>query len=76
MPDLYLAVECQNDKGHLIPLKRIEFVGQRSKEFMGSAPFNATCQHCKTEQRFLAPQLVLYWEQNPKPDFQDHPNFR
>jgi len=75
---LYLAVRCQNNEDHIIPLKAIEFDAEGiSLEVWGDRPpFDVTCDVCKNHQRSFGHQLLVWLGPLPNESFQPNPAFQ
>jgi len=73
----YLAVRCERNGDHIIPLKVIEFQEDgTSAEVWGDFSFDATCDICKSSQRSHGYQVIVWLGPNPSNSFHTNPSFQ
>jgi hypothetical protein len=70
---LYLAVRCNTNPEHIIPLKLIA-TGDDLRD-VATSPFDAECSFCGTTQRYYARQVEEWMRPQPIEIFQTHPSF-
>jgi hypothetical protein len=75
---LYLAVRCETNFRHIIPLKVIEFEvdGITGETWGDSPPFDATCDICKSSQQYRGHEVIVWLGPLPSENFRTHPAFR
>jgi hypothetical protein len=71
----YLAVRCERNNGHIIPLKVIDFEKDGTAEVWSDFSFDATCDICKSAQRSHGYQVVVWLGPEPSKTFHTNPSF-
>jgi len=72
----YLAVRCERNYDHLIPLKVIEFDKDGTAEVWSDFSFEATCDVCKNSQRCHGYDVVVWLGPTPSETFRTNPSFQ
>jgi hypothetical protein len=65
----YLAVCCEENNDHIIPLKVIEFDKDGTAEVWSDFSFDATCDICKSSQRYHGYDVVVWLGPKPSATF-------
>jgi hypothetical protein len=72
----YLAVRCQRNGDHIIPLKVIDFEKDGTAEVWRDSSFDATCDICKCSQRSHGYDVVVWLGPKPSKTFRTNPSFQ
>lgn len=72
----YLAVRCKRNNDHIIPLKVIEFDKDGTAEVWSDFSFDATCNICKSSQRYHGYDVVVWLGPNPVATFHTNASFQ
>jgi hypothetical protein len=72
----YLAVRCERNGNHIIPLKVIDFAEDGTADVWNDFSFDATCDICKSSQRSHGYQVIVWLGPKPKKAFQTNPSFQ
>jgi len=72
----YLAVRCERNNDHIIPLKVIEFDKDGTAEVWSDFSFDAACDICKSSQRCHGYDVVVWLGPKPSETFRANPSFQ
>ena len=72
----YLAVRCERNGDHIIPLKVIDFAEDGTADVWNDFSFDATCDVCKSSQRSHGYQVIVWLGPKPQKAFQTNPSFQ
>ena len=75
---LYLAVRCDKNNKHIIPLKVIQFQddGSNAEVWGGLPPFDVTCEICENSQKSIGDQVIVWLGPQSDKNFQTHAAFQ
>ena len=72
----YLAVRCERNNDHIIPLKVIEFDKDGTAAVWSDFSFDASCDICKSTQRCHGYDVVVWLGPKPSATFRTNASFQ